>query len=232
MKELTIEITNRCSLNCLQCSTRADSSGEIFFSLDKIKEYLEKYSEFEVVRISGGEPFEHPWIDKICKLIKDKKKQVKILSCGVYYNQTVPAGFLKEIKPNVDEIIFSYHGYIPTHENIVTSHMDWTKRLPYWDFLCDTIDNATLAKIPYSFETVLMQENFSKLEEIADNISKLGKIKMINGFGDENINWHILRFVKQGRGKINSTQALNIGQIGEFPSLIRHVGEKYPKCEN
>ena len=120
MKELTLEITNRCSLNCIQCSSEADSEGEIFFKLDKIEKILEKYNEFDTIRLSGGEPFEHPKIDKICELIKNLNKKVVILSSGVFYDAPLPKGFLKKIGCHIDEIVFSYHGREKIHEEIVT----------------------------------------------------------------------------------------------------------------
>jgi MoaA/NifB/PqqE/SkfB family radical SAM enzyme len=228
MKELTLEITNNCSLNCIQCSTQAGPNRDIFFDLDKIDKITDKYFDFNIIRLSGGEPFDHPKIDKICKLIKQKGKIVQILSCGVYYNEPLPLNFLKEIKNDVDEIIFSYHGYLDTHEKIVTSKKDYLNYPPYWDMLCDSIDHVTMAQIPYSFETVLMKENFPKLEEIATNMSAFGIGKMFNGFGEENINWHILKFVKQGRGKLNQNQALNKNQIQTLPNLIKKFKQIYP----
>ena len=83
MKELTIEISDKCSLNCLQCSTEAGSDGTIYFSLEQIKSILEKYNNFKAVRLSGGEPLEHPQLTEIVRLIAQQNKEAYILSCGV-----------------------------------------------------------------------------------------------------------------------------------------------------
>ena len=65
---------------------------------------------------------------------------------------------------------------------IVSSDKNYLNHPAYWDMLCDSIDMVSFAKIPYSFETVLMQENFPKLEEIARNMSAFGVGKLFNGF--------------------------------------------------
>jgi len=74
MKELTIEITNYCSLNCLHCSTKANTQGEIFFSVNQINNYLNQFPDFKKVRLSGGEPFEHPDLVEILKMTSGLKK--------------------------------------------------------------------------------------------------------------------------------------------------------------
>ena len=106
MKELTIEITNKCSLNCLQCSTEASPNGKIFFSEDYVGLVLDKYNDFKKIRLSGGEPFEHPKIENIAKLIHNKDRIVDILSCGVLQKHEIPIEKMREIKPYVSEIIF------------------------------------------------------------------------------------------------------------------------------
>ena len=58
-------------------------------------------------------------------------------------------------------------------------------------------------------------------------MSAFGIGKMLNGFGDEMMNWHILRFVKQGRGKINSNQVLDEGQLESLPELVNKLKARY-----
>jgi len=194
MKELTIEITDKCSLNCLHCSTKAGLNGKIFLSLDDIEGYLERFHDFEVVRLSGGEPFEHPQIVDLCKLVKDYGRISKILSIGVKNRREFDETLMREVKPYLDEIVFSMHGYYNVHDSIVTSDKQWTRQLPYWDMMCDSFDSARAAGIPISFQTVLMKNNYEDLRNMALNMWSFKKC------GRENYKWHILRFVKQGRG--------------------------------
>jgi len=75
MKELTIEITDRCSLSCLFCSTKASKAGNIFISPDRVKEILADYPSFGSVRLSGGEPFENPSLKQILEVIKQQDRK-------------------------------------------------------------------------------------------------------------------------------------------------------------
>ena len=230
MKELTMEITNRCSLRCIQCSTKATDKGHVFMSLDQAKRHLDRFRDYDEVRLSGGEPFEHPRIDRICELIKGCGKKARIMTCGTYYREPIPYTFLLMLKPNVDEIIFSYHGFSKTHEKIVTGK-DYrgSGDPPNWGLALDSVDRTRLAKIPFSFQTVLMKENFSELEKIAQNVCAFGIAKLFNSpwLGEEELNWHILRFVKQGRGKDNSYQAIDEEQARELPRIVKQLGKRF-----
>ncbi|MDD5191530.1 MAG: radical SAM protein [Candidatus Nanoarchaeia archaeon] len=230
MKELTLEITNRCSLNCILCSTIAGPKGDIFLSLNKIEEIIDKYEDFNVVRLSGGEPFEHPKLNKICKLIKSKNKKVKILSSGIFYDYSLPLGWLKDMDKNIDEVIFSYHGREKIHESITNPEK---KKKEYTNLLYASIDKVTILKIPYSFETVVIKKNFNRLEEIAKMMSLFAFHKWFNTTrlrADEltDTRWHLLKFVKQGRGLENSDLALSYKESKKIPLIAEKLMDKYP----
>jgi AdoMet-dependent heme synthase len=221
MKELTVEITDKCSLKCLFCSTMAKKTGNVFVSPERMTDILDKYEEFKSVRLSGGETFEHPKLEEILKILKKRNKITTILSCGVKNDREIPEKFLEKIKPLVNDIVFSYHGFYDEHERIVTSNKPFYLTLPYWDMMMDSLDNANLVGIPVSFQTVAIKQNYDKLEDMAKT---MGDLK--NGCKID-LSWHILRFVKQGRGKINANQGLNEIQATELPKLAKIWSEKY-----
>jgi MoaA/NifB/PqqE/SkfB family radical SAM enzyme len=224
MKELTLEITNRCSLNCLHCSTEAGPDGKIFWSAEQIKEILKEYSGFGKIRISGGEPFEHPDLGKILKTIKNENRDIDVLSCGVIYNKPIPEELIKKCKPNLDEIIFSMHGFYEFHNQIACGSEDYlsiSARPSYWDILMDSIDNVIRQRAPYSFQMVLMRANFDGLKDIVSTVSCLQRIT------DYCIpDLHILKFVKQGRGR-NIDQELTKEQYAVLPELVEALSQKY-----
>lgn len=122
MKELTIEITNQCSLNCLHCSTNAIKNGKIFFTTDQIKQIkqiLDKFVDFDKIKISGGEPFQHPQISKILKTIKNRGKFIEVLSSGVYFEKEIPKKMLTSSKDLIDDIVFSIYGDKIIHNKIL-----------------------------------------------------------------------------------------------------------------
>lgn len=215
MKELTMEITDRCSLNCVQCSTRAGPDGDTFFSVEDVARYLGQFRDFDVVRVSGGEPFEHPELDRIVKFIEGQGKQVQIMSCGVKERRPIPLEDMRAIAPYVDEVVWSMHGLDPKHDQIVTGDKQYMWYPPYWDHLCDSFDHANLAGIRSSFQTVVMKDNFDDLTDIA------WAMRVFREGTGKPYHWHILRFVKQGRGQDNAAQALDPQQAYELPSRVR-----------
>lgn len=221
MKELTIEVTDKCSLKCLFCSTMAKKRRNVNISPEKVAEIVTKYADFESVRLSGGEPFEHPRLEEILEVLREKERITTILSCGVKNDRVIPENLFGRIKPLVNNIVFSYQGYYSEHERIVTSNRPFHLTYPYWDMLMDSSENAYYAGIPVSFQTVAIKQNYDKLESIAKTMSDLKngcKIKL---------SWHILRFVKQGRGETNANQALDEEQAARLPALTKEWSEKY-----
>jgi len=98
MKELTLEITNRCNLDCPWCGSSSTPNGKHCNTMEMIK-ILEKYKDIcDVVRVSGGEPTLHPDLEVIIKRAKDLSYKVVLLTNGTnIYNES------KLLFPQVDE---------------------------------------------------------------------------------------------------------------------------------
>lgn len=109
--------------------------------------------------------------------------------------------------------------------------------MDYANILYDSVDNVTLFGIPYSFETVLMQKNFNQLGNIAKMMSLFAFHKWANTENDfligkkDYTNWHILKFIPQGRGKDCLDQILKKDQEEMVPDTLQFLMEKYP-CIN
>ena len=132
MKELTLEITNKCPQNCLHCSTMAGPKRKKFLTLEQIVRYIDCFPDFKSIRLSGGEPFLHPQIIDVAKLCYDKNKKTQVLSCGVIKQcSPIPYETFRAIKPYVDEVIFSIHGFYSLHDQIVSSDTNWVRQPPY-----------------------------------------------------------------------------------------------------
>ena len=136
------------------------------------------------------------------------------MSCGLKNRRTIPQETMKAIRPYVKEIIFSMHGTDPTHDQIVASDPIYQNHPPYWDYVCDSSDNARWEAIPVSFQTVVMKFNYDNLKEMAKFMHLHSHIT------NEATKWHILRFVKQGRGLENKEQALSDEQLEALPELL------------
>jgi len=88
MKELTLEITNKCNQNCPWCSSSSVLDGR-HNPVRKMVGILENYqNECDTVRISGGEPTLHPDLSLIVRRAKELKYRVVLLTTGVtLYNR-------------------------------------------------------------------------------------------------------------------------------------------------
>jgi MoaA/NifB/PqqE/SkfB family radical SAM enzyme len=213
MKDLTIEITDRCSLNCLHCSTNASPKGAIFLREKQLLKYLQDFSDFDHIRFSGGEPFEHLLIEELAKKVKQKNKELEILTSGVFYESSIPNSLLKDIKSYLDRMIFSIYGPEKIH-NKITRHNSFS-------LLGESVDRAIKQKIPIYFQTVAMKSNQQEIENIIKYIhNKKPKTDYCN------LGLHILRFIKQGRAT-QSDEALKRQKLDNLILDAAELSEKY-----
>jgi MoaA/NifB/PqqE/SkfB family radical SAM enzyme len=81
-KELTLEITQKCQLECRWCSSEASPKGE-HVPVGVVKNKLMTWQSMcNVVRISGGEPLLHPDLDRILWEARYHKFHVVLLTNG------------------------------------------------------------------------------------------------------------------------------------------------------
>lgn len=92
-----IFITNQCNLKCVHCFSSRDEQKVSQLSLKELQsifDQLEMMGVFEV-RITGGEPLQHPDIHEILRTLKDKRFRKVILTNGTMLNEKT-VGILKE----------------------------------------------------------------------------------------------------------------------------------------
>lgn len=85
MKELTLEITQKCLNKCIYCSSMSSCDSKEFLSYSICSNVIEDAAGlgFNQFNISGGEPFLHPQILDIIKRCKEHKSKVVIYSSGL-----------------------------------------------------------------------------------------------------------------------------------------------------
>lgn len=162
MKNLTVEITDLCPLACRHCSTYGSwDRDDIAISPREFTRVLRKNPEYKGIFLSGGEPFMHPDITFLLKIAKKMKRDVKVLSCGVYRRGNTSSAIQEELiqycRGLVKSFTFSLHGSEKTHEEVVQVGN-------IFQFLDETVNRAIRAKIPFSFGFVPMRTNFHDLE--------------------------------------------------------------------
>lgn len=190
MKNLTIEITDKCPFYCKHCSTYGSWDREdILMQKEEFIRILENYPEFKDIRLSGGEPFMHPEIIDFKDEIISREREVEILTCGVYRKEntdySIPEELIKKCR-NIKTINFSIHGSEKIHEEVV-------QRKNIFHFIDESINRVIKARIPFSFGFVPLRTNYKDLEGAVSYIAKKSKKQ---DYCQPKL--FLLRYVKQG----------------------------------
>lgn len=212
--DLTIEVTKKCPLHCLICSSEGGLPYENELTTNQIKKVIRDAHELGTRNIcfSGGEPFEHPEIIRLCEYSKSIGLNIHIYTSG---NATSKLNLLSPIdedlliraKTSVDKIIVGLHG--PTAE----AHESITRVFNSFKNAIASIERAVQQAIPVEIHFVPVKTNYKSLPEMIELAKKLKANKL-----------SILRFVPQGRGKINkSLLSLEKFDIMSLKSLLANI---------
>ncbi|MBD3212679.1 MAG: radical SAM protein, partial [Candidatus Lokiarchaeota archaeon] len=208
-KELLIEICNKCFLNCKFCSSRANNSKCQFLEFNTIKKIIKDAKELNVsvVQLSGGEPFTHPYFNKICKLITNNNLKFIVYTSGNIekdkYLNPISSKILKKLKKsNVSKLRFNLQSSVRSIHNYLTD----TKS---FDNSIESIKRATNLGIECEIHMIPLKQNYKEIKNALDYFLKL-KISKVK----------FLRFVAHGRG-LSSVNELKLEQ-NEYNELIRN----------
>ena len=186
MKELTLEIIQKCANNCNYCSSNSNKFCTYIIEFEKCKDIIDQAIElgFTHINLSGGEPFLHPDIIKICMYIKKKRLKLTIYSSGIFFNNNNKCSISKDLLFNsrADKIIFNMQ---TVDKNIYkrTTCSNHSIKL-----LLKTIKNCIKSDIHTEINYVPMTINTNCFREVVNKCKEIG----IN-----NIN--IIKLVNQGR---------------------------------
>ncbi len=209
LKEFKIELTHRCDLNCIHCSSDASSSNALEISKRDCLRILSEAISMGVkqVTFSGGEPLLWTGLEDAIKLAKKGELKVTIYTTG---NVDDISNKLKGLsKYGLKKCVFSIFGKSANlHENVT--------RVPgSFDKTIKAIEIAIETGIRTEFHFVPLSNNYYELEDIAMLGSQLG-ISCIS----------VLRFVPQGRGQLLKKRVLNKLQNLELKRIIERLRKK------
>jgi len=200
LRDLSIEITHNCPLNCVHCSTfNGGANPRLRLDSEKIIEIAKQALPLglESVSLSGGEPCTHPELINIVRNLKSLGIRVSLYSCGVvhdYLSRPVPLSraFLESLRAGgLDRIIFNFQSArSKIHEAI-------TQVTGSYGCVIKSIENSLALKIQTELHTVPMRQNLQSLPDTIDCAKAMGLSRL-----------SLLRFVPQGRGLIDCTTKL------------------------
>lgn len=183
MKQISIEIIQKCPNRCLHCSSLSGVECTSKIETDKVKEVIDAAQALntQIVSISGGEPFEHDGLISIVEYAKKKGLIVYIYTSGIISKSDGSAGSLdidllrKLHNSSVDKLIFD----LPAIDEAIYNTMMGTKG--YQPMVLDSIKKSRQVGIFTEIHFVPTKINISQVDKIIKYASekKLDQVSFI-----------------------------------------------------
>lgn len=199
-----MEITNKCPLQCIHCSSDSSLTTREQLKLDEIKQIIDDFKDLggKVLEISGGEPLLHKDIFKIILYGKLKGLEVRLYTNGIYLND---ASIEELTRVGLDRILLGVYGASSTVHDSITGHKgSFSKTIK-------AIEKLRQKRVYVGIHFVPTKINYRELELLAEMADEIGVDELA-----------ILRFVPQGRGAKNKTLLLLNGK--EESELLKSLG--------
>ena len=131
LKELCLEITNSCPMECIHCSSKSVKTGKAnpsHMPISIAKKVLDEFANIggKILEISGGEPLIYPHLYDLCSYARDLKLEVRLYTSGILFNEKnelqgiTPSKVKHLIEQGVNKIIFNLEGAnAKTHQKII-----------------------------------------------------------------------------------------------------------------
>jgi len=207
MKELCLEITNRCPMNCMHCSGNWNIAPAADLDPQIISKIIDGFVQLggKLLEVSGGEPLLHDRLYWILSYAKSHNLEVRLYTSGTGKDSPISLSETDALKDaGVDKVIFSLQGATArTHDTI-------TRYPGSFETTLRGIVSMKSRGIWTGIHFVPMKPNVNELKELVKLCSSL-KVDEIG----------ILRFVAQGNGRINRAK-LELSN-GEFVKLLQDI---------
>jgi radical SAM protein with 4Fe4S-binding SPASM domain len=185
LKEIKIELTKKCLLNCLHCSSKAHPENETYLLREVVISLIEQAAKLKVESIvfSGGEPLLWPWLEDAISACYLNSIVCSLYTTGINLTGDGAQRILDLRKRGLRRVIFSL--YSPLKEY----HEEITRQTGSFDKTVNVIRTIGSA-IDRELHFVPLKRNVNLLPKLVKFAKDLGVQKI-----------SILRFVPQGRGE-------------------------------
>lgn len=185
--EIKIEVTYKCPLACIHCSSDAHSDNHLHITFEKCQEIIKQAHEMGIEKISfsGGEPLVWEGINQAIKFASGFGMRTTIYTCGNIpdYEKT----FSSLRSSGLHKAIFSLYSSNRTNHELIT------RIRGSFDNTINSIKECLKNGIDTEIHFVAVSQTFNELEDIVTMCKTIGVQKL-----------SVLRFVPQGRGKLFS----------------------------
>lgn len=206
LRELKIELTYKCILSCIHCSSDGHYENDVHIEISECSRIINEAISMGVEKIifSGGEPLLWGGLSQMIHQCSQNNIKTEIFSSGYIDNFEITIDNLKS--NGLDRITFSLYGASPhTHEGI-------TRISGSFDRTIQAINYAIKSKLETHIHFLAFSINYNEISPVYILAKELG-ISTIS----------VLRFVPQGRGSLLKDYALTIKQSKELKELILNL---------
>ncbi|MFH1648460.1 MAG: radical SAM protein [Patescibacteria group bacterium] len=203
LKECKIELTYKCPLACIHCSSDATPENITEISKEKCLRIIQEAVDLGTNKISfsGGEPLQWDGIEEVIASASTKGMTVIIYSSGNIPYQNEKMG--KLVSCGASRIVFSIFG------NSALSHERITRRRGSFNNTIAAVEAAKEVGLNTEFHFVPLSINYKELPKVFNLATTLG-VKTVS----------ILRFVAHGRGHLIKRYSLDRLQNLELRKII------------
>lgn len=214
LKEVSLEIIQKCLNNCIYCSSNSSYDSKPILELDTIKEIIDDivYLGAKKLCLSGGEPFLHTDIISIIEYATYKGLELNIYSSGIISSQNNKKALdenmlLKCKNAGLSKIIFNLQGASSQVYNLITGTNN------HFPLVISSIKRTKKANIKVEIHFVPMKQNIDDIDTILNLSNKLN-IDKIN----------FLRLVPHGRALSNKENIiLNEDQLKNIQKKLYKI---------
>lgn len=209
LKEIKIEVTHDCNLQCVHCSSLAKNNSGRSLDWSSCKRIIEDAFKMGVKEIafSGGEPLLWNHLKTAVKQASQFGMTTLLYTTGNASNAEEIMGYLHAT--GLSRAIFSLFGAdAEQHEEVTSCKGNYERTLA-------VASHCVALGLTTEFHFVPMAHNYGALQTIAERARHLG-IKRVS----------VLRLVPQGRGAKGKDGQLNNRQNLELRGIISDLREK------
>ena len=203
LKEIKLELTYRCLLKCIHCSSESCPTEALEMAYEDAERIVEQAVEMKVQKIafSGGDPLLWPHLDKLVQTCSKAKLSVTLYSSGLSPNNRAVISNLRD--SGLERIIFSlYAAASDVHDAITLTNQSHHLTI-------DAIKYSKSIGLITELHFVPMVPNYMELPAVAKLAGQL-EIEQIS----------VLRAVPQGRSQKQDGIVLSRQQTQELQGLV------------
>jgi radical SAM protein with 4Fe4S-binding SPASM domain len=214
LNEISIEITRKCPLNCLHCSSEGGEPLNDELTIKDWKQIINNSIELgsSIVSFSGGEPLDYQEFIELVKFAKSKGLKVYVYTCGnIHSKKDLGAVSIKQLKQlkklRVDKLIYNVQGSSShIHDSITGKYKSFQN---VFKSIRESVSLGLYTEIHF----VPMKINYQEIERTV----KLARESNVNKVS-------FLRFVPQGRGeKYKNKLQLEGNEIYNLRKILQRV---------